>query len=195
MPNDVAFLQNERVMLGPVRQDLVETYQRWMNDLGVVRTLMNRNMPMTLQGEQSWLDQTLTSSSDAVFTIYRRDTGEAIGNCGLHNIDHLHGTADFGLVIGERSAWNQGFGTAATTLIVQYGFDALSLKNIMLEVFASNPAAMRVYEKAGFRLVGTRRSAFAVGRERTDVIYMDAVPEDFPPSELHMLLVDGPPQP
>ena len=194
MSDPVTMLHNDQIMLGPLRRDLAETYQRWVSDLAVTRTLALPSMPMTLEAEQGWLEQALTNANEAVFTIYRRDTGEAIGNGGLHNIDHAHKTADFGMLIGERSAWNRGFGTAATKLIVSYGFDVLGLQNIMLEVYAINPGAVRVYEKAGFHRIGVRRASHALGRTRTDVIFMDAVPEDFPPSELHTLLVDGPPR-
>lgn len=194
MPDPITLLQNEQVMLGPIRRELLETYQRWMSDLAVTRTLAIPNMPMTVEAEQGWLDHALTNSNDATFTIYRRDTGEAIGNTGLHNINQFHRTADYGIVIGERSAWNRGFGTAATRLLLAYGFDILGLENIMLEVYETNPGAVRAYEKAGFRRIGIRRSAFTLGRERTDIIFMDAVAGDFPPSELQSLLVDGPPR-
>ena len=194
MPEPVTMLENDLVQLGPLRRDLLETYQRWMSDLAVTRTLAIPNMPMTREAEEAWLNHALMDSGEAVFTIYRRDTGQAIGNAGLHNIDHFHRISDFGIVIGERTAWNLGFGTSVTRLLLAYGFDVLGLKNIMLQVYASNPGAVRTYEKAGFRLIGTRRSAFTLGRERTDIYFMDAVPEDFPPSDLQSLLTDGPPR-
>ncbi|CAN5718934.1 GNAT family protein [soil metagenome] len=190
----IKMLRGENVMLGPLRRDLVETYQRWFNDLSVLRTLAAPNLPMTRDAEDAWLDTLLKDRSDAVFTIYVRESGRPIGNTGLHNINHTHGTADFGIVIGEPDAWNQGYGTETTRLLLNYGFDVLGLKNIMLEVYGTNPSGARAYEKAGFRRIGVRRSAMAVGRERTDVTFMDAVPEDIPPSDLHSLLVDGPPR-
>ena len=194
MSEPITMLENDLIRLGPLRRDLLETYQRWMSDLAVTRTLAIPNMPMTREAEEAWLDHALTDSSEAVFTIYRQDNGQAIGNAGLHNIDHFHRISDFGIVIGERSAWNLGFGTSVTRLLLAYGFDVLGLKNIMLEVYASNPAAVRAYEKAGFRPIGKRRSAYTLGRDRTDIYFMDAVAEDFPPSDMQALLVDGPPR-
>jgi diamine N-acetyltransferase len=194
MPAPLTMLENDLILLGPLRRDLLDTYQRWMSDLAVTRTLAIPNMPMTLEAEQAWLDHALTDAGEAVFTMYRRDTGQPIGNAGLHNIDHFHRTSDFGIAIGERSAWNLGFGTSTTRLLLSYGFDVLGLRNIMLEVYATNPAALRAYERAGFRRIGVRRSAYSLGRERTDIYFMDAVPEDFPPSDLQTLLTDGPPR-
>lgn len=190
----ITMLYGELVELGPIRRDLLETYQRWFNDLDVIRTLANPNVPTTLDAEEKWLDYALSGGDHAIFTIYVRENGQPIGNASLERIDHFHGTANFGIVIGEKSAWNKGYGKETTKLLLAYGFDILGLQNILLSVYATNPAAIRVYEAAGFKKIGTRRSAFCLGRERTDVILMDATPDDIPPSGLQRLLVDGPPR-
>lgn len=192
MSDPVIMLQTDRIQLGPIRRDLLETYQRWFNDLEVMRTLAAPNLPMPFEAEASWFDGAANDRSEAMFTIFVRATGQPIGNVGLHEIDNINGTANFGIVIGEKSAWNQGFGTEATRLMVEYGFDVLGLQNIMLEVYAINTGGIRAYEKAGFRKVGVRRSAVAIGRKRTDAVFMDITPEDVPPSKLHNLLVEGP---
>ena len=54
---------------------------------------------------------------------------------------------------------NRGLGTEATRLILGYAFEELGLHRVELEVFALNPRARHVYEKAGFVLEGTRRDA------------------------------------
>ena len=194
MPNDerVIMLRGELVELGPLRRDLVDTYVRWMNDLDVIRTLGGTRMPMSREMEERWLEGTLASTSDAVFTIYEKSTGRPIGNCDLHAIDARRGTAEYGIVIGEKDAWGKGYGTEATRLMLAYGFDVLGLQNIMLRVYANNPAGVRAYERAGFRKVGVLRNAMPLGRTRIDEIYMDAIPDDFPPSDLQTLLEHGP---
>lgn len=188
----ILMLRGERVGLGPIRRDLLETYQRWFNDLRVTRTLGVPMMPMTREAESDWLENALASRSDAAFTIYELATMRPIGNTGLHGINYEHGTATFGIVIGEPDAWNQGFGTETTRLVLQYGFDALGLHNIILEVYSNNPGGIRAYERAGFRRIGVRRAARVRGRTRADVILMDAIVDDFEPSEIHSLVLDGP---
>ena len=88
----------------------------------------------------------------------------------------------FGILIGERRG--QGFGTEATHLMLDWGFHTLGLRNVMLQALAWNGAAIRAYEKAGFRRIGTRRQAAMSRGRRTDVVLMDAVPEDFTGSAL-----------
>lgn len=189
----IIFLRGDTIGLGPLRRDLLTTYQRWVNNLLVTRTLQVPCRPLTEEGEQAWLDGALTSATDATFTMYELTSMRPIGNLGLHNIDHLHGTADFGIVIGEPDAWSKGYGTEATRLMLAYGFDVLGLHNIQLEVFMHNPAALKAYERAGFKRIGVRRGAAKVGRERYDTVYMDAIADEFEPSPYHYLMQEGTP--
>jgi RimJ/RimL family protein N-acetyltransferase len=112
----------------------------------------------------------------------------AIGNTNLFNVDLHNGTADFGILIGEPDAWGKGYGTEATRLMLDYAFDVLGLHNVQLQVYSNNERAVRAYQRAGFRRVGVRRAARKLGRERHDVIYMDAVASEHPHSHLYEVM-------
>lgn len=183
-------IRGEKVGLGPMRADLLETYARWVNELRVTRTLGLPSLPMTIEREREWLNGTLTSA-DPVFTIYELASMQPIGNTGLHDVDHSSGTATFGILIGEIEAWGHGFGTESARLVLNYGFDVLGLHNIDLEVFEHNHGGIKAYERAGFKRIGARRGARKVGRHRFDVVYMDATADDIEPSYLHRIMQTG----
>lgn len=183
-------IRGEKVGLGPMRADLLETYARWVNELRVTRTLGLPSLPMTIEREREWLNGTLTSS-DPAFTIYELASMQPIGNTGLHDVDHSSGTATFGILIGEIEAWGHGFGTESARLMLNYGFDVLGLHNIDLEVFEHNHGGIKAYERAGFKRIGARRGARKVGRHRFDVVYMDATADDIEPSHLHRIMQTG----
>ena len=91
--------------------------------------------------------------------------------------------AEFGIAIGERRG--QGLGTEATRLVLDFAFHVLQLRNVLLVTLEWNVAGLTAYERAGFRRVGVRRGAvMSRGREPTDFVIMDAVPEDFGASVL-----------
>ncbi len=73
-----------------------------------------------------------------------------IGNTGIHRLIRSTVQAEFGILIGEKSYWNQGFGREATRLTLQHGFDDLNLHRIFLRVYANNPRAIACYKAAGF---------------------------------------------
>jgi RimJ/RimL family protein N-acetyltransferase len=166
------------VALGPLRRDLLPSYQAWINHFGTVRNLTTPR-PMTSEQEASWYEQAANTSTSAPFTIYERATWRAVGNTALHDIDHRNRTAEFGIVIGEEDCRGKGYGTEATRLVLDYAFTALGLHSVLLRVHEYNLAGQRAYHKAGFREIGRRRQSYWMGGRLWDVIYMDCLASDF----------------
>lgn len=169
----------ERIALGPLRRDLLPVYQRWINEFATMRTLALHPSPMTLEAQTAWYESIAQNPTERVFTIYERETMQPIGNTGLHEVDHRNRTATFGLLIGESDARGKGYGTEATQLILDYAFTALRLHNVMLTVYSFNLAARRVYEKVGFRQIGSRRECRWMGGQLWDEIFMDCLASEF----------------
>ena len=66
----------------------------------------------------------------------------------------------------------QRFGRQATILTLRHGFDHLNLNRIYLEVFETNPRAMKTYEAAGFTREGVLRQEIFKNGRYIDVIIM-----------------------
>jgi RimJ/RimL family protein N-acetyltransferase len=176
----------EKVALGPLRRDLAAAYARWMNQLEVRRGLDHLGIA-TPQSQEKWVDENIEKGAkrepEAVeFTVYDRTDATPVGIAGLFRIGHAHGTAEFGVVIGERRG--QGLGTEATRLVLDFGFHVLQLRNVLLQALEWNVAGLTAYERAGFRRVGLRRGAVMSRGRPTNLVIMDAVPEDFGASVL-----------
>ena len=86
-------IEGEHVALGPLRRELIPLYQRWMNNLGTMRTLDLTPYPITMEKEQDWYERVSRAESDVSFTIYERETLRPIGNTGLHEVDYRNRTA------------------------------------------------------------------------------------------------------
>jgi RimJ/RimL family protein N-acetyltransferase len=102
-----------------------------------------------------------------------------IGNCGFIDIDYVNKTAETGIFIGNKNYWNKGYGTEALSLLLDYGFKALNLHNIMLRVYEFNERAIRCYQKTGFKHIGKRREALHRNLEKHNIIFMDILQNDF----------------
>jgi diamine N-acetyltransferase len=179
-------IEGERVALGPLRRDLAETYARWMNSLEVRHGLSHLGIFDTTT-EEAWLAETIGANAEHVpdradFTIHDRRDGAAVGTCALVDVSHHHHRARFGLALGDRRG--KGLGTEATRLTLDWAFNVLSLRSVLLEVMPWNAAAIRTYEKAGFKLAGRRRDAILMHGRRWDELYMDAVADEFTGSVL-----------
>jgi diamine N-acetyltransferase len=176
----------ENVALGPLRRDLAADYARWMNQPDVRRGLVYRGIS-TQQSQEKWVEENLEASAkrdpDVVeFTVYDCSDATPVGTAGLLGIIHAHAVAEFGIYLGERRG--RGLGTEATRLVLDYAFHVLHLRNVLLEVLDWNVAGLAAYERAGFRRVGIRRGAVMSRGRPTDVVIMDAVPQDFGASVL-----------
>ena len=176
----------EKAALGPLRRDLAALYARWANQLEVRRGLDYLGIA-TQESQEKWIDKNLERGAKrepegVEFTIYDRGDSAPVGTAGLFGIVHAHGRAEFGIAIGERRG--QGLGTDATRLVLDFAFNVLHLRNVLLETLEWNVAGLTAYERAGFRRIGIRRGAVVSRGQPTNMVLMDAVPQDFGASVL-----------
>ena len=109
--------------------------------------------------------------------VVERATGEYAGEVVLNDLNRDNRSCSFR--IGLRAGFqDRGLGSEATRLIVDYAFDTLCLHRLELEVYAFNPRAQRVYEKAGFVYEGRRRDALLWEGQWVDAITMSIVETD-----------------
>jgi RimJ/RimL family protein N-acetyltransferase len=150
------FLIGARVYLRPLEHEDARLFVTWLNDPEVRRTLMTYR-PINLRAEEEWLDKVVQSEHDLVLGIAIQATDKLIGATGLHRMDFKARQAAFGISIGEKTEWGNGYGTEATRLMVQHAFDTLNLNRVWLHVYEHNERGIRTYEKVGFQREGVLR--------------------------------------
>ena len=170
-------LKGKRIYLSPINIQDVERYTQWLNDLDVTLSLGNPGVIYGLEKEKEAVENMIKGGTD--FAIVTNDEDRLIGNCGLFSIVEKHRKADFGIMIGDKNYWDQGYGREAIELLLNYGFNILNLNNIMLKVFSFNKRAIKCYEAIGFKEIGRRREAYILGKRKYDEIYMDILVDDF----------------
>jgi len=88
------------------------------------------------------------------FAIETQD-GKHIGNLSLFNCDNSKNEAELGIMIGEKSCWNQGYGTDAVTTVIDYVFTQTPWQSMFLKTLDWNTRAHKCFEKCGFIRKGT----------------------------------------
>ena len=158
------FRAGSRVYLRPLEPEDAATLQPWANDPEVTRhVLISR--PMTLADESAFVERMRTSERDVALAIVLRRGDRLIGATSLHPGPGYNRSAMFGILIGEKREWGRGYGTEATGLIVDHGFETMNLHRIWLHVVSYNARAIRAYEKVGFRQEGVlRQETYREGR-------------------------------
>jgi RimJ/RimL family protein N-acetyltransferase len=155
---------------------------------------VGRAQPLTLEQLAAQYEHVTPSEDSVSFTIYELATWRPIGTTALERIDFRTRTADFTIGIGEPECRGKGYGTEATSLMLDYAFTALGLHNVMLLVYEFNLAGLQAYQKAGFREFGRRRQSQWMGGRLWDVIYMDCLATEFTSPVLARIFVPDQPR-
>lgn len=159
------------MLLRALEPSNASTCLQWFSDPEVTQHLLAGAFPLNLALEQEWIANTYRSQTNVVFGIFLRHDGRLIGVCGLHDINWIDRSATFGIVIGEKDLWEQGYGTEAACLLLDHGFSKLNLHRVELGVFDFNARAQRCYEKVGFRKEGClRQKRFKDGRYCDEIV-------------------------
>lgn len=142
---------------------------------------MGYRFPVTEAMEDRWYDQILADQSGrrASFAIEDSVDGVLVGFVHLTEIDWPSRTAQFGIVIGDRSRQCRGIGSEATALALRYAFDTLNLDRLELRVSEINARARHIYLKLGFHEEGRLRKAAYIDGAVIDVVIMGILREEF----------------
>jgi RimJ/RimL family protein N-acetyltransferase len=165
-------IYGERLRFRAAEQEDLPIFVEWLNDPEVRRGL-DMFLPMSKVREEKWFEAMLERPEEAhvlIIEAKKRANWLMIGSCGLMNIDWKARNAEIGIMIGDKSYWNKGYGTEAMQLILRHGFETLNLHRLDLRVYEDNPRAIRAYEKAGFVHEGRLREG-----EYSEGHYMDVL--------------------
>ena len=177
-------LRSEHIFLRPAERDDVPLFMEWLADAAMSESLGTR-APWSRVAEEAWFDELQATQSKTTwhFVICLRDGARPIGFCGLHAIDHVNGSAELGIGIGEPSEWDKGYGSEAMRVLLDFGFGELRLHRVSLLVFDSNARAIHVYERVGFRHEGTKREAYFRHGRYHDMLAMAILRSDWEAQE------------
>lgn len=170
----------DRIYLSPRNSsnEDIEKFVKWLNDFQVTDYTGRSSQILTLDGEKQYLEQ--PEKNDSVhFLMVTLDNDEMIGTISLEKIDYINSHGTLGIFIGEKEYRDNGYGTEAINLILDYGFNYLNLNSIQLKVFAFNDRAIACYKKCGFKEVGRKREEKFINGKYYDTINMDILRKEF----------------
>ncbi len=104
--------------------------------------------------------------------IHLRERGLLIGYCMAAFIDPYHRKCKFGMTIGDKAQWGQGYGREVVDAVARFCFETLGLNRIQSEIYDFNERSIRLFESAGFQREGVcRQSVLKQGRLADEYVY------------------------
>lgn len=172
-------LLGELVRLRPLEERDLAHLERWWTD-PEWQVLQQQTVRPRPDGPAQDLFRTWSTNENASgvgFSIESSETGEFVGHVTLWGATVVARSATLGVVVGP-SHVGRGYGTDAVRVIARYGFRAMGLHRIGLELLAFNTRARRSYEKVGFQVEGVRRESVFINGVFADEVLMGLLRQD-----------------
>jgi RimJ/RimL family protein N-acetyltransferase len=170
-------LKGEKVLLRAVTPEDLPRYLEFKNDVEIhFLGSDGPPVPITLETLQAKYRASMESKGDSVWFAIEAD-GKFIGQCILHNFDHLSATCEVGITIGDRDYWGRGYGREALRMLMAYAFRQLNIRKIWLRTTGNNERAIRSYKACGFVEEGRQPAQVWCGDGYEDVVIMGAFRE------------------
>ena len=163
----------ERVFLRNMRNKDTDDIVRWRNEPTVVNNFIYRK-PVTKQDHKNWIKTKVKTGLVRQFIICLNDTGKGFGSIYFRDIDNTAHTCEFGIFIGEPDMQGKGYGYEAQKLSMDIAFNEMGMKTVDLRVLEKNTAAIKNYEKCGFKVMEGKEE---YTEDNEKILFMRAVKE------------------
>lgn len=159
-----ADLVGRRYQLTPLSDaHVTERYVGWVNDPQINRFLQVRFTPQTLDTVRAYVRSFYGEVERYAWAIVDgTGSGEMVGTCSLYDISRQHGSAYFGMMIGDQRHWGTGCSSEAVDLLLSYAFDVLRLRRVSANNNSANRAMTFAFKKLAFTREGTVRQAYCL---------------------------------
>ena len=153
------------ITLRALEPEDLEVLYKWENDTSIWH-LSNTLAPFS----RYILKQYIESSHQDIYQlrqlrliIEKNDVKTPIGAIDLFDFDPNHLRAGIGVLIGEKSERNKGYGSVALDLLIEYSFNTLHLKQLFCNILEDNKASVNLFLSKGFEITANKKSWIRIG--------------------------------
>ncbi|MDR4988941.1 MAG: GNAT family N-acetyltransferase [Bacteroidales bacterium] len=151
-------LEGKHILLRPVEIDDLNHLYQWENDTENWHTSNNLN-PFS----RFFLEQYILNAQNNIYedkqlrlVIVTRQHKQ-IGIIDLFEFDPHHKRAAVGIILAPDER-KKGYGSEALQVLLEYAKSVLHLKQLYAGIGINNGPSIRLFQKAGFEITGTRKS-------------------------------------
>jgi len=154
------FLEGKYTHLRPLLvSDITDDYIGWLNDSEVCRYNSHHVFPYDKYKAEEYIKNISLSKDILVLAIIDKKKEKHIGNVSLQNIDLLNRSAEFAILIGDKTYWGKGISKEVSLLIIKHGFVELNLNRIYCGTSENNVGMIKLAKALNMKKEGVRRKA------------------------------------
>lgn len=153
--------ESSSITLRALEPDDIELLYDWENNREIWK-ISNTQVPFSkyiLQKyiENSHLDIYQTKQLRMMIDLETEGEKRTVGCVDLFDFDAFHARAGIGILIGDVADRSHGYATTALNEIMHYAKHYLHLHQLYCNIISNNTVSLRLFENAGFRVVGSKK--------------------------------------
>ena len=174
---DKPLIVGEKVVLRPFKDEDFPFIEECLKDSEVLK-LTGSSSDFDRESILHWYNTRNVQTDRLDLAIVDQSQEFLVGEVVVNLYDEKNHSMNFRILIGPRGR-NQGLGTEATRLIIDYVFKNTTLNQLTLSVFDFNPRAKFVYEKVGFVIYSIDENELEFEGKWIDSINMNLTRENW----------------
>lgn len=135
-----------------------------------VSSYMYTDFKPDIEKQKSWFE-TISMDKSRLDWIINLDN-EDVGLVSIVKIDRLNQRCEWAYYLASPNVRGKGVGRSVEINILSYVFDELNLNKLCCEVFVANDKVIKIHEKYGSQIEGTRREQVRKDGRFHDIVEM-----------------------
>lgn len=155
-------LKGKHLSLFAVEKEDLQQLRDWRNNSNF-RKHFREFRELNMRQQEVWFEkQVVADDSTLMFSIRSNEDNQLLGCCGLVYINWVHRHADLSLYIGWEDAYidEKGYAEESCKLLLNYGFNELSLNKVWTEIYEFDIKKKALYDKLNFKQDGLLRQNY-----------------------------------
>lgn len=147
-----------KISLRPLEPEDIELLYQWENNIEIWE-VSNTKTPFSKHILAQYI---LESAKDIYETkqlrlIIQNEELKPVGAIDMFDFEPYHLRAGIGILIHNNQDKNKGYASSALKALSKYSFEILGLKQLYANISADNPVSIKLFEKCGFKEIGTKK--------------------------------------
>jgi RimJ/RimL family protein N-acetyltransferase len=132
----------------------LETYHSWMKDVISNQYILSTRLDYSMDELKDYINEVNLLSNAVLLGIFEKKSNRHIGNVKYSKINSPIGSAEMGIMIGQKELRGQGVAKEVLSACHLWLKIEHLIEKIKIGVNTDNKAALAVYSKLGFNQIG-----------------------------------------
>ena len=149
--------------------DLTEEYISWLNDPEITKFSNQRFILHNRATCQAYFESFLGSKNKFLAITYKKNN-KMIGTMTVYKNLH-HGTADVGIMIGDKNYWGQGCGQEAWDLVLIWLLNTVGVRKVTAGAMECNLGMIKLMVRSNMKLDAIKKEQEILDGVAINLVY------------------------